>query len=183
MWQTLELHARKEVIFFHTANGGGNSRKWPDEHVVGLAQKLVRERDAAVVMLCGPGETEQARRLAHRANHALIHSMADQDLSLGVAKACIERADLLISTDSGPRHIGAALGTAVVGLCGPIDTAWTYSQHQNAVTVKAHGVECAPCNKLDCHRKTNECMLQLTVEHVYAAAVKRLDSIPARSVA
>ena len=41
-----------------------------------------------------------------------VFSMADQPMDLGTAKACIRRCRLMVSTDSGPRHVAAALGPA-----------------------------------------------------------------------
>ena len=45
--------------------------------------------------------------------------MADQPLDLGTAKACIRRSRMMVSTDSGPRHVAAAFGKPVITLRGP----------------------------------------------------------------
>jgi ADP-heptose:LPS heptosyltransferase len=70
------------------------------------------------------------------AERALVHGVADgigqgainlveRGMDLGALKAVLARADLLITNDTGPRHIAAAVGTPVVGLFGPTDHRWT----------------------------------------------------------
>ena len=49
-------------------------------------------------------------------------------LTLGSLKAVLRRAALLITNDTGPRHIAAALGTPIVALYGPTDHRWTTLQ-------------------------------------------------------
>ncbi|MGH3420596.1 MAG: glycoside hydrolase family 36 N-terminal domain-containing protein, partial [Streptosporangiaceae bacterium] len=54
-------------------------------------------------------------------------------LSVGLTKACVRRADLLVTTDSGPRHFAAAFDRPVVTLFGPTHIEWTETYHPRAV--------------------------------------------------
>ena len=97
-----------------------------------------------------------------------VRSLADVPLSLGLTKACVRRADLLVTTDSGPRHFAAAFGTPVVTLFGPTHIAWTETYYPKAVHLQKK-VECGPCQLRVCpldHR----CMTLLTPDEVFAAA-------------
>jgi heptosyltransferase-2 len=90
-------------------------------------------------------------------------------LCLGLTKACIQRADLLVTTDSGPRHFAAAFGRPVVTLFGPTHIAWTETYYPAARHLQKQ-VECGPCQRRVCpldHR----CMKQLTPAEVFDAAV------------
>src|SRR6202011_5615020 len=98
-----------------------------------------------------------------------VVSLADHELSIGLTKACVRRADLLVTTDSGPRHFAAAFDRPVVTLFGPTHIAWTETYHPKAVHLQ-EPVPCGPCQLRVCpldHR----CMNQLTPWKVYAAAV------------
>jgi len=52
-------------------------------------------------------------------------NLVDRDLNLGNLKAIVQRAALMITNDTGPRHIAAALGTPLITLFGPTDHRWT----------------------------------------------------------
>ena len=85
----------------------------------------VDRRGSGILILCGPGERQLARRITELTRRPGVHSLADHPLSLGLTKACIRRSDLIVTTDSGPRHFAAALGRPVVTLFGPTHIAWT----------------------------------------------------------
>jgi heptosyltransferase-2 len=109
-----------------------------------------------------------ARRITALARHPAVHSLADTPLSIGLTKACVRRADLLITTDSGPRHFAAAFNRPVITLFGPTHIAWTETHHPLAVHLQEQ-VACGPCQLRTCpldHR----CMSRLTPDKVYRAA-------------
>src|SRR5262249_50905752 len=98
------------------------------------------------------------------------HSLAKFPLSLGLTKACCRRSDLLITTDSGPRHFAAAFDKPVVTLFGPTHIAWTETYHPRAIHLQKK-VECGPCQLRVCpldHR----CINELTTGEVLIAATK-----------
>ena len=77
-----------------------------------LARRIVDELDHDVLVMCGPKERDIARQVVELAGSRRVFSMADQPMDLGTAKACIRRCRLMVSTDSGPRHVAAAFGPA-----------------------------------------------------------------------
>ena len=146
----------------------GSAKCWPGESFATLARQLVDQRGSGVLVLCGPGERELARRIAAQAGHPAVHSLADYPLSLGLTKACIRRADLLITTDSGPRHCGAAFDRPVVTLFGPTHIAWTETYYPRAVHLQKK-VDCGPCQQRVCHTD-HRCMKLLSSQEVFEAA-------------
>ena len=109
-----------------------------------------------------------------------VQALADVPLSLGLTKACVRRCDLLVTTDSGPRHFAAAFGRPVVTLFGPTHIGWTETYHPRAVHLQKQ-VACGPCQLRTCpldHR----CMRGLTPEAVFAAAEKLLEGTVASTV-
>ena len=102
-----------------------------------------------------------------------VHSLADYAVSLGLTKACVRRADLLITTDSGPRHFAAAFDRPVVTLFGPTHMAWTETYHRKAVHIQKT-LPCGPCQKRICPLGHHRCMEELTPAEVFAAACELL---------
>ena len=96
-------------------------------------------------------------------------------MTLGQLKALIASADLVITNDTGPRHIAVALKRKVVSLFGPNDPAWTDTGYQKEIQIVAD-VECAPCAKPTCKMDTHLCMESITAETVLDAAKQILNS-------
>ncbi|HEV3238134.1 MAG TPA: glycosyltransferase family 9 protein, partial [Gemmataceae bacterium] len=127
---------------------------------------------SGVLILCGPAEQETARKVVSLCRHRNVHSLAEQPLSIGLTKACVRRTDLLITTDSGPRHFAAAFDRPVITLFGPTHIAWTETYHSKAMHMQKK-VDCGPCQRRTCpldHR----CMKLLTAAEVFAAATELL---------
>ena len=174
VWKNLGLDRAERVVVFNTGGAYGAAKHWPNEYYVALAQEIVGDSDNAVLIVCGPQERENALYIEQAVGHPRVRSMADQDLSLGVAKACIGRSDLLISTDSGPRHFAPALDVPVIALFGPIDWRWSDSHHPRAINLY-HDVPCRPCGKRVCPLAHHKCMQELTVEEVYQAVLRQFE--------
>ena len=144
VWQALEIERCKDVVVFNTGGAYGSAKHWPTEYYVELARRIVEREDAAVLVICGPGERDNAAEIERSARHPRVKSMAEQDLSLGVAKACVRRSRLMVTTDSGPRQFAPAFGVPVVSLFGPIDPRWSET-HFAGETTLIHPVPCGPC--------------------------------------
>jgi heptosyltransferase-2 len=129
-----------------------------------------------VVVLCGPAERGAADEIARLAAHPAIHSLGCHRLSIGLSKACVRRCDLLVTTDSGPRHFGIAFDRPVLTLFGPTHIAWTETYHPRSMHLQK-AVACGPCQRRVCpldHR----CMTELEPAEVLAAATELLRRYP-----
>ena len=167
VWNKLGLHDAKQVIAFNSSGAYGAAKLWPEDSFVELGRRLGRLEKTKILILCGPNETDLAKRMADKIGaHAV--SLADQPLSIGLSKACVKRARLMVSTDSGPRHFAAAFGTPVVTLFGPTHIAWseTYFNHELQLQIP---VDCGPCQKRVCPLKHHKCMTELSVDQVEQA--------------
>jgi heptosyltransferase-2 len=168
VWQKFYLGKRRECICLNPGAAFGSSKLWPTQSFARLAQDLVDRRDCEVLILCGPAERQLAREIATRAARPEVHSLADEPLSLGLTKALVRRATLLVTTDSGPRHFAAAFDRPVVTLFGPTHIAWTETYFPRAVHLQKR-VPCGPCQQRTCPLD-HACMLQLTPDEVFAEA-------------
>ena len=83
-------------------------------------------------------------------------------------------ASLLITTDSGPMHIAAAIGTPVIALFGPTDPSRT-GPYGSEHTIIRKKLSCSPCFLKKCD--SNICMRDITVEDVFQAVKEKLVGI------
>lgn len=107
-------------------NPGGNNaaKRWPAERFAALADHIEREHGLRVLISGSPGEAELAESIVRTAKTEPV-SLPMLGMTLGSLKSIIERSELLVTNDTGPRHIGAAFGVPMVTLFGPTDHRWT----------------------------------------------------------
>lgn len=146
----------------------GASKLWEGRKFAETADQLADEHEAVVLITCGPGEEEIARAISEhmKSNH---HVMWKPLLSLGELKSLIRRADLLLCTDAGPRHIGKAFGVPVVSVFGPTDPRWTSTNYVDERVVRID-VDCGPCQQRVCPLGHHKCMRDLPVSLVVEAS-------------
>jgi len=99
-------------------------KRWPPQRFAELADHLVTRHHATVALTGSPRETGVLHDVQRHA-HAPVANLAEHGLTLGAHKAIVRMARLLVTNDTGPRHVAAALGTPVVTLFGPTDPVWT----------------------------------------------------------
>jgi heptosyltransferase-2 len=174
VWHRAGLDRAREVVCLNPGGAFGSSKHWPTEYFATLARDLATRRGGGVLVLCGPVERDVAGEIARQAGHSAVHALggAAPALSLGLSKACVRRCDLLVTTDSGPRHFAAAFGRPVVTLFGPTHIAWTETYFPRAVHLQKE-VDCGPCQLRVCP-KDHRCMKRLTPAEVFAAAERLL---------
>ncbi|MGH9678117.1 MAG: glycosyltransferase family 9 protein, partial [Candidatus Acidiferrum sp.] len=174
VWRQSRLQGRK-VICLNPGAAFGSAKQWPSEYFAELARDFAISRDCGVLVLCGPSERWLAGHIVSIARHASVTSLADAGMParcLGLTKACIRRCNLLVSTDSGPRHIAAAFQRPVVTLFGPTHIAWTETYYRHARHLQKV-VPCGPCQLRVCpldHR----CMRELLPGEVARTAQRLL---------
>jgi heptosyltransferase-2 len=170
VWRKFGFNKDDNVICLNPGAAFGAAKFWPADSFARLAQDLVDTRGAKVLVLSGPNEREQARRIAMLAKRTSVHSLADEMLSLGLTKALIRRCSLLVTTDSGPRHFAAAFDRPVVSLFGPTYIDWTRTYFAKEIHLQKE-VPCGPCQLRVCPTD-HACMKLLTPQEVLAAVRK-----------
>ena len=148
------------------------TKRWPTASFAEVADRLQQEGCGAVVMI---GGTEE------RADVAAVRGMmktSSIDLAgattVGLLPALLSRASLLITNDSGPMHIAAAVGIPVVALFGPTSAART-GPYGVGHRVLATGLSCRPCLSRTCQNPVQlECLTRISHEQVFAAARDQL---------
>jgi heptosyltransferase-2 len=175
--ERLGLRGDGRVIAMNSSGAYGGSKLWPIEYFAELARRIVAELDHDVLVFCGPKERDIARRIVELSANSRVFSMADQPMDLGTAKACIRRCRLMVSTDSGPRHVAAAFGLPLVTMFGPMLPVWSENPTQRAVNLVLD-LDCIGCHQRVCPLGHHRCMRDLTVDTVFAATASLLSPLP-----
>ncbi len=172
-WRNLGIAPGTEVVALNSSGAYGAAKLWPDESFTELARTIAVETGLEVLVICGPQERERAARIEKQAGHERVRSLAGQELSLGLTKACLKRCRLLVTTDSGPRHIAAAFGRRIISLLGPTHQAWS-DTHYDGDTPLQLALDCGPCQQRECPLGHHRCMRDLPVGSVMAEVRKAL---------
>ena len=170
------------VVCLNPGGAFGSSKHWPNEHFALLARRIAREKNKTVLVLCGPAERIEARAIVKMAADPHVVTAADGPLSLGFTKAAVRSAELLVTTDSGPRHFAPPFGVRVVTLFGPTHIAWSETFYVRAAHVQLK-VDCGPCQERECPLVHHRCMRDLSVERVFSAACDALEGANERRAA
>ncbi len=176
-WQRFGLDRYPRVVLLNPGAAFGASKHWPVSHFAELARLLTARLGCGVVVLCGPAERDTARRIADQARSPHVFSLHDNPVSLGLSKALVRRADLLVTTDSGPRHFAAAFETPVVTVFGPTHIAWTETYFAKAIHLQK-SLPCGPCQQRVCPLGHHRCMRELSPATVFEAAERLLGAAP-----
>jgi ADP-heptose:LPS heptosyltransferase len=151
-------------------------RRWPAASFAALARRLCLEDGTPVVFIGSAEEREYVAdivRSVGRVPGGLLVDLSGE-LSIGELAALLAGAGTHVTNDSGPMHIGAALGTPTVALFGP-ETPVMYAPIGRRAVALWRPPPCSPCinvheNKvLNCVRGIPECLTNISVDTVCAA--------------
>jgi heptosyltransferase-2 len=183
-WRRQEVgpHGDRGVVCLNPGGAFGSAKHWPVESFAELASRIAVELRRRVLVLCGPSERNAARDIALLANHPGVVSLADEDPSIGLTKATIRNSELLVTTDSGPRHFAPPFGVPVVTLFGPTHTAWSETFYERSLHLQLD-LDCGPCQQRTCPLGHHRCMRELGVDWVFKAATTLLQKYPTRTKA
>ncbi len=152
----------------------GPSKRWPWRRFADVARRLRSARPRSrQVILAGPSEVWLAVRVHEESGR--IHPVVGPDLDLAQLASVVAHLDLLITNDSGPMHIAAALGVPCLALFGPTDPERT-RPIGDAHEVLYRGRWCAPCFRRRCPLLHHRCMRDISAEEVAERAIEMLDA-------
>ena len=161
---------RKLVLLAPGANYGP-SKMWPADRFAALADRCVRELGAKVVVSGAPGERPILDQVIDSASEPVI-DLAAAGIDLALLKSVVKRSSLVVTNDTGPRHVAAAFGIPLVTIFGPTDPAWTEIGFELERQVKLD-VPCAPCQKKRCPTDLC-CMIGISADMVFEKAAELL---------
>lgn len=148
------------------------TKNWPAESFRRVAGEL-QERAGASVVLMGAAVDQAVCA-------AIAGGLPGRTLDLCGRTSLVElggwmrEMDLVISVDSGPMHVAAALGRPVLALFGPTDPRRTGPYGQGHCVLQVNDLECRPCQDRRCRRNNLACLRRLEPSQVVAAALQML---------
>ncbi len=145
-----------------------DTKMWNDRKFAQLCDRIAGELGFKVIFTGGP-EREcimNIRSIMGLASVDIAGKTTLRDLAY-----LYKLSALVLTTDSGPMHIAAAVGTPTVAIFGPTDPART-GPYGTGHTVVRKGLQCSPCFLKKCGRKS--CMNEISVDDVFQAVREKL---------
>ncbi len=150
-------------------------RRWPVRLFVELADRLEREAGVTPVFFFGPREEDLAgavTKLREWEGSAppIVHSPGN----IRILAAAFELMDAVVTNNTGPMHVAAAVGTPGVFIHGPSPVARWHPPGERFTPVYADGVDCRPCDASTCAQDRLSCMENVSVNSVLEAVLSHL---------
>lgn len=159
------------------------SRLWPLESYAQLADMLIKQKKVKIIFIGTKEERAAIDNITSLMKEKDFINSAG-DINLKQLFYLEEICDMIISNDSGPMHIGAAMQTRTIGLFGPnIPIRWGPFNDRSSWIYKGHVCKYSPCINVhlgkvpECLQPGNNniCMKNIMVGDVYSEAVKLLN--------
>lgn len=162
----LSLKGVAEKDFVVILNMGGNwpLKRWPKEYFGALIDRLMSELKLKVVISGSPKDRALVEDVCviSQMNPIVMAGKTDLDQTF----ALMERADVVVSADSGPLHIASSVGTTTIAIFGPTRPEITGPRGKGEAIVLQEDLDCnaQACYQLDC--PDNRCMKAVSVDDV-----------------
>jgi lipopolysaccharide heptosyltransferase I len=150
------------------------NKRWPPERFGRVSAAIATRHHLPSAVVWGPGEESLAERVVASSDGSAVST---PKTSIGDLLALARAARLMISGDTGPLHIAAAVGTSIVALFGPTDPARNGPWSAEDVCVSKYR-DCSCHYQRRCHRGA-ACLLDLDPDEVLCAVDQRLALSPA----
>ncbi|MBD3347816.1 MAG: hypothetical protein GF400_01315 [Candidatus Eisenbacteria bacterium] len=156
-------------------------RRWPADRFAELGHRLVADHGVDVAYVFGPAERDLADAVSEWYGSAGLREPAllfpPNARALG---AVFERSSAVVTNNTGPMHVAAAVGVPGVFIHGPTPVARWHPPGEEYIPVFADDVECRPCDSPTCDRESLLCMEALSVSRVEESVARLLEG-PARA--
>lgn len=165
--------AKQPLVLLNVGANYGDAKMWLPERFAAVGDRCVRELGATVAVSGAPKERPIVDAVLNAAQEKVI-DLSAKGMDLSALKAVVKRADLMVTNDTGPRHIAAAFGVGIVTIFGPTDPIWAALSDVREKQVNAD-VFCSPCQLKKCpldHR----CMTRVSVDDVFAQVSELLEA-------
>jgi lipopolysaccharide heptosyltransferase II len=151
-----------ELVFGIIPSGSWDSKRCTKAKWLEICNAAIKSFNCKILVLWGPGDEEDAEFLKQNLGDQCCLAPKSSLLQLG---ALISKCNLIISNDSGPMHIAAAIGVPTIGLFGPTNPRGHRPYSPNSDYVINDKLDCICCDKLICPLQ-HECMTELNVSDV-----------------
>lgn len=167
---TLALGPDEPYVLANVGARPGSAKGVPPELWSAVLGALEHRVELPLVLACGPGEESSLAAVQSRLRTARV---LEPPAALPELAALCAGARLVLTADSGPRHVARALGVPVVSVAGPTDPRHTALLGGREELVRTP-VHCGPCHRERCPLAgpaRHACMTRIEPERILAAAL------------
>ena len=168
-FNSLQIPLRKPFLAIHPGtNAKASFKRWMPDQYASLADRLIKELGASVILTWGPEELDQVQDIQKRMKEPSILSPRTE--SLTQLAEVFSHCSLYIGGDTGPMHIASLMGIPVVVIYGPTDPIENepFGEHRKV----RKEVGCNPCRNRFC--SDLRCLKAINVEDVFKAVNEAL---------
>ena len=171
----------RPLVMLNPGAAFGTSKLWGAEKYAQLADKLVELYNAQIILNAAPNNNERdiLRKVMEKMQSRPLLDFAQRDNTLGLLKGLMLRCQMLVTNDTGARHIAAAMGIGIVTVFGSTDPVWAQIDYPAEQIVRID-VPCCPCQQKICPlpqgSEHHRCMTGISVDTVLEGVEKILDS-------
>jgi 3-deoxy-D-manno-octulosonic-acid transferase/heptosyltransferase-1 len=158
----------KKFIAISPMSFAGETRLWYEDRFAALADRIISKLKTDVVFT-GNGSGGMIDRIQSMMTNKALN--LEGRTSLLELAHLYRRAELLVTPDSGPMHIAAAVGTPVIALFGP-SAYWRTGPYGAGHTIIRTDLPCSPCFLKKC--STKKCMEDIAIEDVFAVVKEKI---------
>jgi heptosyltransferase I len=174
-WEENKLDG-KIVICLHPGCGeNGMPREWAVQNYIDLGNRLVNYNDEIRILITGAThEQERCRQIYDNISKNVINTAGQYQLDNVVA--LVQKAKLIVCSNTGMLHIASCVGTKTMGLHGPTNPLKWGSYNKKSVLIQSDKF-CSPCLYLghDYGCQMPQCMAHISVDDVFIYIRKALN--------
>lgn len=160
------------LIILNAGATNSRAKQWPPDRFAALADRLVQTTEARIALIGAASERDTASHVIEKMKTPGAINLAGQT-SMAALIGLLAQSDLVVSNDTGPAHIAAALGRPTLTIFGPTNEFETAPTGPSAQLIRVEGLECARCMHRECPID-HPCMTQLSPEQVFDRAREML---------
>ena len=151
------------------------NKRWPVEYFAGLVRLLAKHFPDARFAILGAAEDKPLGETVARAEPQRCLNLCGQTSLLEMIE-WLRLCKLMVTNDTGPMHVAAALNKPLVALFGPTEPRRT-GPYGHLESVLRLDLPCSPCLKSHCtYEKPDECLKAISPVMVFERAQKELPS-------
>ncbi|ACL70636.1 putative lipopolysaccharide heptosyltransferase III [Halothermothrix orenii] len=155
----------KEHLVGINTGGTWPAKRWPGERFAALADRLQKEYEGVrVIFTGGPGDVDRVYSIIKKMETEPV--VAAGKTTLPELVALVRLCDVVISGDTGPVHVSAAVGTPTLTLFGPSDEV-KYRPYGTEHRIIYRDIDCRPCGQQECPEGHHRCLREISVDEVF----------------
>ncbi len=150
--------------------------RWPLDRFQELGRRLLDTGQVELLVTGGPADKLDAERLTTSWGDGIV---AAGEFGIHDMGAILSLTDLYIGLDTGTTHLAAAVRANILALYADNNQPGEWSPMVDSYEIVSHRVPCGGCRINTCKVTGHPCMAGITVDRVFEAALKRLETVPA----